>query len=445
MIREIELSKLENHPQNVRKTYNDIDELADSIKAQGILQNLTVVPKPGKPEKYLVVIGNRRLIAAKKAGIEKAPCYIAEMDEKEQISVMLLENIQRNDLTIYEQASGFQMMLDLGETEEQIAEKSGFSKTTVRRRLNIAKLDQEVLQQKEKDESFQLTLRDLYELESIENIETRNKILKEASSSRDITWKVNSALKEEKRKKVADVIEKMFKEENIEPTPKEYNSEMYTGKWETVKEYSLEKDAPDRLSISKKEKRKLYYVRYYSDIRIVALAEKRKETPEEIKRKETEQKKKRIKDIMKNMDKRKHEFIQSIISGEIQPIKEDEELRKAMWDVMVEATVLVSHASMRRFFTRKNDYDCTAEEKEEANRKIDGLSTYLQMMITMSYTLESLYEVYKYPLDCNHERCEKIKKAYAILEKYGWTFTDEEKKILDGTHELYTQDKKEGE
>ena len=56
---------------------------------------------------------------------------------------MLLENIQREDLTIQEQAQGFQMMLDLGDTEDQIAEKTGFSKSTVRHRLNIAKLDQE--------------------------------------------------------------------------------------------------------------------------------------------------------------------------------------------------------------------------------------------------------------------------------------------------------------
>ena len=53
--------------------------------------------------------------------------------------------MQRSDLTIYEQAQGFQLMLDLGDTEEQIAEKTGFSKTTIRRRLNIAKLNQDEL------------------------------------------------------------------------------------------------------------------------------------------------------------------------------------------------------------------------------------------------------------------------------------------------------------
>ena len=51
------------------------------------------------------------------AGLETVPCIVSDMDEKEQTSVMLLENIQRSDLTVYEQAQGFQMMLDLGETD----------------------------------------------------------------------------------------------------------------------------------------------------------------------------------------------------------------------------------------------------------------------------------------------------------------------------------------
>ena len=70
------------------------------------------------------------------------PCRIAEgLSRKEQLSIMLEENMQRNDLTIWEQAQGFQLMLDLGETEDTIAEKTGFSKKTIKHRLNIAKLD----------------------------------------------------------------------------------------------------------------------------------------------------------------------------------------------------------------------------------------------------------------------------------------------------------------
>lgn len=186
MITEIKISKLRIHPKNVRKVYNNIDELADSIKAQGILQNLTVVNNPEEEGTYWVVIGNRRLTAAIQAGIETAPCQIVEMDEKEQAQTMLLENMQRSDLTIYEQSQGIQMVLDLGETEDGLSDKTGLSKTTIRHRVNIAKLNPEILKSKEQDDTFQLTLKDLYELEKIPNVKMLDKILKEATDSNNL-------------------------------------------------------------------------------------------------------------------------------------------------------------------------------------------------------------------------------------------------------------------
>ena len=113
------------HPENPRKDLGDLTELVESIKKNGVMQNLTVIPLEGKNGEYTAIIGHRRHAAAKLAGIKELPCRIIEgLSEKEQISAMLEENMQRNDLTIWEQANGFQMMLDLGDTEEQIAEKT---------------------------------------------------------------------------------------------------------------------------------------------------------------------------------------------------------------------------------------------------------------------------------------------------------------------------------
>ena len=201
MIQEIEISKLRVHPKNVRKVYTNIDELADSMKMQGILQNLTVVKNPEEEGTYWVVIGNRRLTAAIKAGLKTVPCQVVEMDEKDQASTMLLENMQRSDLTIYEQAQGIQMVLDLGETEDSLSEKTGLSKSTIRHRSNIAKLDQGVLQEKEQDEGFQLSLKDLYELEKIPDVKTRNKILKESFDSNNLASRARSCVEEMNRKK----------------------------------------------------------------------------------------------------------------------------------------------------------------------------------------------------------------------------------------------------
>ena len=127
---ELPIELLRPHPKNPRKDVGDVTELAESIKANGIFQPLTVL-SGDCIDGYTVVIGHRRLAAAKLAGLEKVPCNVAEMTEQEQISTMLLENMQRNDLTVYEQAQGFQMMLDLGETEQSIAEKTGLSKDTI--------------------------------------------------------------------------------------------------------------------------------------------------------------------------------------------------------------------------------------------------------------------------------------------------------------------------
>ncbi len=202
MLTEIKIEKLYAHPQNPRKDIGDVSELAESIKNQGVFQNLTVIKGgAGVPEGvdgYTVIIGHRRLAAAKLAGLEVLPCSVAEMDEKEQIATMLLENMQRSDLTYYEQAQGFQMMLDLGETQTSIAEKTGFSPATVSRRLQLTKLDQEKL--KKVSQARQISLNDLESLNKIESLDKRNELLDKIGTS-NFEWSVKTAVENEKAKK----------------------------------------------------------------------------------------------------------------------------------------------------------------------------------------------------------------------------------------------------
>ena len=201
VIVEISLDKLKIHPKNVRQSYEGIEELTASIKENGILQNLTVVPDPEDEGTYFAVIGNRRLTAAKQAGLASAPCRIADMEEAEQVMSMLAENMNRQNLKIHEEAAGIQMCLtDYGFTVEDVAQKTGLSATTVRHRANIAKLDRKALREKAEDGNFQLTITDLAKLEKVSNIAVRNKILREAKDSRDLAWKAQSAADDEKRK-----------------------------------------------------------------------------------------------------------------------------------------------------------------------------------------------------------------------------------------------------
>ena len=191
MIKLIDINKIGPHPNNPRKELGDLTELVESIKAQGILQNLTVIPgrkisdeewrvlcekyKENPTEElrvqlnnridetgYTVIIGHRRLAAAKLAGLTEVPCVISDMDEKTQVATMLLENMQRSDLTILEQAEGFQMMIDFGDTITEISEKTGFSKTTIHRRVKLLELDRNKVQ---KSINRGATLQDFLEIE----------------------------------------------------------------------------------------------------------------------------------------------------------------------------------------------------------------------------------------------------------------------------------------
>lgn len=441
----IPAGEIYSHPDNPRKDPGDLTELADSVGKKGIMQNLTVIPghwgDAGEwhEDGYTLLIGHRRFAAAKMAGVEMLPCRIVHgMDKGEQVATMLEENMQRNDLTVLEQADGFQMMLDLGGTVDGIAEKTGFSKTTVRHRINIAKLDRKVLENAEG--CFQLSIKDLCELEKVEDIATRNRILSQARDSRDIVWRAQSAAADEKREKRAAAIIGMLEAAGLKKAPKKAEHEMYTGKWETVKEYSLNPDGkePEKPGIPKGEKTEgLYYMKYYSGIRIIKKAPPKKETPEEKARKEREGRKKQIKELMGEMDARKWEFIRNVISGKIEPVKGTEEVMGQIWEALMGMGVYVTASNMRKFFTGKHEYDCTGEEKAEADGKAAALCILHQMMVTLGFGLENVGDIFDYRLFHNGERCRKVRKGYAVLERYGWSFTGEEKRLLDGTHELY--------
>ena len=111
-------SQLHPHPDNPRKDLGDLEELKESIREHGIMQNLTVVPVDENLEDFRILIGHRRF-AASEGVLSELPCVIAEgLSDREQVGIMLCENMQRSDLTFMEQAHGFQMMMDLGETVE---------------------------------------------------------------------------------------------------------------------------------------------------------------------------------------------------------------------------------------------------------------------------------------------------------------------------------------
>jgi len=183
----ISVDSIVNHVNNPRKMLGDLTELRDSIQKNGILQPLTVVPFEGG---YKVVIGHRRLEAAKQAGLEEVPCEVRDLSDEEQLNIMMMENMLRENLTTYEEAKGFQMMLDLGKSVETIAEETGFSQSTIRSRTKLLGFDE-----KKFKESVErgATLHDLTKLYEIDDEHTRNAMLKYAGTN-DFNAKVNRAI-----------------------------------------------------------------------------------------------------------------------------------------------------------------------------------------------------------------------------------------------------------
>ena len=452
----IRVEQIYPHPDNPRKNVGDIAELTESIAKNGIMQNLTVIPisaldeEPDKQPKaedlsllsdFHVLIGHRRLAASKAAGLKEVPCrVVSQISKKEQVSIMLEENMQRSDLTIYEQAQGFQMMLDLGETAESIAEKTGFSKATVYHRLNLAKLDQTELEKKEKDDSFQMSLKDLYELEKVEDVETRNKILSQATSSNDLAYKAQQAVKEAKKEKFISKLIPMLEEKGITRAPKKAENERWSGKWDDLKSYDTNGELPDEIKVQARKKDKMFYVKWWDQIHIIRAAEKKKETKWEKERKEQDQKKKELKAITKQLIARTIEFIKFIIDGTIKPVKETEKLRKEILDAALRNGTSTYRSNIIKFFTGKTLYECTKQEEASAEEKLNECSSLQVSLILMALGIENISEIHDYNGKYNKERAEKLMKVYDVLEQYGWTFEEQEQQLLDGTHELYVKE-----
>ena len=448
----ISTDRLWPHPENPRKDLGDLTELAESVRKNGIMQNLTIVPleladpdaaRQREGKNYTVLIGHRRLAAAKLAGITELPCRIEEgMDKREQVSTMLEENMHRSDLTIYEQAQGFQLMMELGETEASIAEKTGFSKRTIRHRLNIARLDQEELQRKEKDGSFQLSIKDLYELEKVKDIRVRNRILKEASSSRDLVSRAHSAVGEAKREQNARAIGATLEGLGVGKAPEEAKSELYSGKWKTLKGFELEEDVPKEITLPKEDSPMYYLVSYRRLLVLMKMPKgNRALSPMEQEEKRKAKVKREIKAILKESSARRKELIEDILSGKVDAVKDEAEEIRRVWRALVSLGAGIYGSTLRKLFLDKEEWTCTDEERQEAQKKADALSMLHQMLLILDASMASTNETFDYKLNFNPSKGKALLKGYEALEPYGWYFeSEEEKKVLDGTHELYEKE-----
>lgn len=450
------------HPENPRKDLGDLTELAASIKENGILQNLTVVKKYGEITKkwfpdnpaYTVVIGHRRLAAAKLAGLKEVPCAVVEMTDKEQFRTMVIENMQRADLTTIEQADSFQMMLDLGDTKEEIAEKTGFSKTTIERRLKLTKLDRKKLIEADNRGG---TLFDYMELYKIDDKDTRDSLLESIGTpefKNNLQRELNKQEREKNKKRIIPIIEEFAK-----PFPKNKESERWGNKYQRIAQYSFSSD--EEIKPPKdKNKTYLYYDSGY-DVTIYAPAEKaKKESKPKIVAEYEEWYKGKTSTIREADERHKElrtEFWKNLSETTLQKRNYKDtviEFFAKICSGYCEGVSLSSLYSCNTFIRKsygieKESYQCTNEEKKDilanlASEPMKLLLTEIMAILeedygedyrarTVQYKHSEKYPLYRfYAADTGYNK--KHELLIDFLESIGYEAPQEEKDMISGKY-----------
>lgn len=442
----IDINKLYPHPDNPRKELGDLSELADSIKARGVMQNLTVIPRGyGTEEKYTVIIGHRRLAASKLAGLTEVPCVVTHMTEREQLATMLLENMQRSDLTVYEQAQGFQLMIDLGESVKDIADKTGFSETTVRRRVKLMRYDESVMREAQ---AKQATIDDYMKLAEIENVSEANDILR-FIGTRNFDEKIASALRRQREAKEREECRELIAR---------YAKKLEDASWEAIRDggYITVKNIypgqlkEDDIKELKAKHGKVYFSEGYgfTIYRDSTAEDDAAEAAADVKRNARSELESRAKKMQKDIEARAEEFVENYRSRST-------DIGIIMFDL---AAAVIEHRitydykfwefmSSINFELNENEHqwDTTAHDRAEAaailrlgsEGKIE-LDTVLKLIWYMTERHDVAYLHY----NCTKltHNCTALKNRLELLEKLGYNVSDEEWAFVLGTHPIYNEE-----
>ncbi len=214
IVEEISIKDITPNPYQPRKYFDEeaLNELSISIKQQGVFQpillNKAVIG-------YNIISGERRYRASKMAGLKTVPCIVYDYTDEQMMEVGLVENIQREDLSIVEEAKSYEMIINnLGYKQQELADKIGKSRSHVTNILRLLKFPNEIL---ELLEQKTLTMGQVKPLLKIEDkklqIELAKKIAKDSLSARQVEKMVSEFL-EQKPKKTK------VKEKEVKSTPR---------------------------------------------------------------------------------------------------------------------------------------------------------------------------------------------------------------------------------
>lgn len=465
MITFIEINKINPHPDNPRKDLGDLTELAASIKANGILQNLTVVPQTsgycpscrlynkgvgkcteGHDDRelppcskwesrgtYTAVIGHRRLAAAKIAGLEEVPCVISDMDIKTQVATMLLENLQRNDLTVWEQAQGFQMLLNFGETVEDIAEQTGFSGSTIRRRVKLIELDKDKFRE---SVARGATLQDYAELDKIQDIKLRNIVLESIGTS-NFQWKLKQAIDQEKQEKVKAA---MIAELETFATRVDKPDGLISVQWLTYGTTTKVKRPPDT-----GEKKYFFTVGSYGIqlLKEATQADIQSAGPSAEEQRQLQERRQRLNEINKRAYELRNDFVRDYAGA-----------KKHTRDIMAFALWTMIAGDLDYYALNKDVCDMLGIELPE-DEEIEDFDEDEFMVRAISEAFEAAPErVLLVAAYCivederasfhnwrgEYEGNVELATLYRCLERLDYKISEEEHQLMDGLHELYVRE-----
>lgn len=217
-------SLIDPHPDNPRKNIGDVTDLAASIKANGLLTPLSVVPNG---ERYRVIAGHRRLMACKQAGTGAVPCFVLDLDPLQQLEVMVTENCQREQLTVLEEADAIQGMLDLGATTASVAHRLGRSADYVRDRAKAASIDNEV--RASRDDFGQLTIGQLVAIARYDGRPDLQKRLAQAAGTSNFDYTLSRIERDDRNRQWVESVAALLVESdngiNLIPDPPYSNPE----------------------------------------------------------------------------------------------------------------------------------------------------------------------------------------------------------------------------
>jgi len=145
----IPIERIEPNPDQPRRDFvkADLEDLAESIRAKGIIQPLIVRAHPKAADRFEIVAGERRWRAAQMAQIHEVPVVLRELNDTEVLEIAIIENIQRADLNPVEEATGYRQLQDkFGHTQEQLASALGKSRSHIANLMRLLSLPDDVVQ-----------------------------------------------------------------------------------------------------------------------------------------------------------------------------------------------------------------------------------------------------------------------------------------------------------